>query len=42
MGLGLSFGLGSLPDCGQLWLFGRKRGGSGMGLVLGVGLESKQ
>jgi hypothetical protein len=40
--LGSSFGLGSLPDGGQLWLFGSKHGGSGMELLLGVGLDSKQ
>jgi hypothetical protein len=40
--LGSSFGLGSLPGGGQLWLIGRQRGGSGMGLMLGVDFDIKQ
>ena len=42
MGLESSFGLGILPGGGQLWLFGRQRCGSELGLLLGVGLESKR
>ena len=37
-----SFGLGSLPGGGHLSLFGRQRGGSGLGLLLGGDLETKR
>ena len=42
MGLGSNFGFGSFPDGGQLWLFGHQNFGSGLGLVVGVGLDIKQ